>query len=761
MDDAPDALGVGSGYAAAMLAKAFLTYETHVDPAVRDRAAARVARWQQVLAQSLAGSAAYGSPTPLLGIPDWVTLDVATGGFATGSLLAGGPLTGFERELAASLPGIQAGSERRDLNAYFLSETGVAQLQHRMASGDYRIDVPEEAALAVVAWLLGQGQAEAARELVSVLAPFFDRLRFYPAPRSGEDGTGAEIHVSTAGEVATRLSGLPPQPRIAAQRAAVEGLLPRYDQAIALFLETVEDGWPCRRYPQDWARRAESLVNDIHAAQARGEVSLGTSRRHRHKRELFELLARCAQAPDALNGRQVGRIRRIVQDFVAAHGEPGSAGHQAFREAQRRDVAAVGFHEIAPLIAGRLQGYPSTAGVRDLTPVVAPLTALEAGSLGLPAGAEVPAPVARRARRCQSGTIAQLVEYGLIASGEFLATLAPQITSALQGGGLDDPVLRALYGACYQAFRRRRSLLLLNLERQATFGGLPWIAAVENHRRAAQQDAVAARAVLNEIAGLTLASFPHAPLPNKLLQELRALAERAQWDLPLVDELAADIFMGRFGRKFLDAARCASTLLDGRLYANYYAIEARDILALPTPRESRGVDAFGLFCAARAGVQPGLGQAAVNGMVIEQQQILTTQNLAVLVADAGLDEVLRSRYAQMAAAGFEWICARQQMKINDWHPRLRMIRNTAQAWRQVLFYLSLLAPAEQRAAIAAMEAHLRTQGAAFQRRFRPAMQGLHRAADGERLPQHEAGAQGARVFRGWSNTRHWLLDDAR
>ncbi|MNV60579.1 hypothetical protein D3C71_1530460 [compost metagenome] len=173
------------------------------------------------------------------------------------------------------------------------------------------------------------------------------------------------------------------------------------------------------------------------------------------------------------------------------------------------------------------------------------------------------------------------------------------------------------------------------------------------------------------------------------------------------------------------------------------------------------MDAFGLFCAARAGVQPGLGQAAVNGMVIEQQQILTTQNLAVLVADAGLDEVLRSRYAQMAAAGFEWICARQQMKINDWHPRLRMIRNTAQAWRQVLFYLSLLAPAEQRAAIAAMEAHLRTQGAAFQRRFRPAMQGLHRAADGERLPQHEAGAQGARVFRGWSNTRHWLLDDAR
>ncbi|MEN4922059.1 hypothetical protein ABE485_25565 [Achromobacter spanius] len=764
MDDAPDAHGVGSGYAAAMLAKAFFTYESHSDPAVRERAAARVSRWSQVLAQSLTGAAAYGSSTPLPGIPDWVTLDVATGGFATGALLAGGPLAAFERELAAGLPGIGAGSERRDLNAYFLSEAGIAQLQDRISRGDYRIDVPEAAALPMAAWLLGRGHAQAARELVSVLVPFFDRLRFYPAPKSGHEGTGVELHVSTAGEVAARLSALPPQPRIAAQQAAVFGLLPRYDQAVALFLETVEDGWPCRRYPPDWTRRAQALVDQLDSAQVDGQTAVGTSRRHRHKRELFDLLARCAHAPDALEGRQVGRIRRIVDDFVAAHGAPGSAAHRALRERQRRDVAAVGFHDIAPLVAGRLQAYPASAGVPDLGPVLAPLDAREAGSLGLPAGTEVPAPLARRARRCQSGTIEQLVEQGLITSGDSLATLTPRITSALQTGGFDDPDLRALYGACYQAFRRRRSLLLLNLERQASFGGLPWVAAVEGLRQPARADAEAARASLTGIAGLALASFPHAPLPNKLLQELQALAQRAQWDLPLVDELAADIFMGRFGPKFLDAARCAATLLEDSLYANYFAIDARAILALPSPRESRGTqaqaDAFGLLCAARAGVQPGLGQPAVNGMVIEQQQILTTQNLAVLVAHAGVDAMLADRYGQMALASFEWICARQQMKINDWHARLRMIRNTAYAWRQALFFLSLLPPAEQAAAIAAMEAHLRAQGAAFQSRFRPVMQGLQQAARGERLPQHDATARGGRVFTGWSNTRHWLLHDA-
>ena len=762
MDDAPDAHGVGSGYAATMLARAFLTHETHPDPAVRERAAGRIERWRQVLAHALTGSAAYGSATPLPGIPDWVTLDVATGGFATGALRAGGPLTPHERELAAGLPGIAAGSERRDINAWFLSDAGIAHLQDRLARGDYRIEVPEEAALPVVAWLLGQGLADPARELVAVLAPFFDRLRFHPAPGPGDDAS-ADIYVSTAGEVAARLTALPGQPRIAAQRAAVQTLLPCYDRAVALFLETFEDDWPCRRYPQDWKPRAQALADEIDAAQASGQLPAGTSRKHRHKRELFDLLACCAQAPEALTGRQVGRIRRIVRDFVAAHGEPASAGHQALRERQRQDVSAVGFHEIARLVAVRLQDHPQAAGVRDLTPVLAPLTATEAGTLGLAAGADVPAAVARRARRCQSGTLPQLVGLGLIASGDFLATLTPQITASLQSGGFDDPALRALYGAAYRAFRRRRSLLLLNLERQASFDGLPWVAALESLRRPARQDADSARDALAGIAELALVSFPHAPLPNKLLQELRALSERAQRDLALVDELAADIFMGRFGRKFLEAARSAATRLDGALYARYYDIDTSQILAMPLPRKSRGehaeADAFGRLCATRAGVQPGLGQVGANGMVIEQQQILTTQNLAVLVSDAGLDAALRGRYGQMAADGFAWICARQQMKIHDWHARVRMIRNTASAWRQVLFFLSMLTQAEQDAVIGAMEAHFQGQGAVFRTRFGPVMQGLRLAAGGQRLPQHDAGAQGARVFRGWFNTRHWLLDN--
>lgn len=755
-DDAPEAGAIGSGYAAAMLAKAFLTQETHADPGVRDRAAERVLRWRQVLEQALAGTVDYGSRTPLAGIPDWVTLEVVTGGFATGQLLAGGPLADFERELAARTPGIRAGHERRDLNTYFLGEAGVAQLQARLADGDYRVDLPEEAALLTVAWLLGQGQAQAARDLVTVLAPFFDRLRFYPAPWVGDEPAIADLHVRTAGEVASLLAALAPQPRLRAQRTTVNELLPRHDRAVALFLETVQDDWPCRRYPDGWAARAAALVSEIETAQAAsGQPLAGVSRRHRHKRELFDLLAQCVRAAETLTGRQVGRVRRLLRDYVAAHGAPDGQAVRDLRARQRGDIAGPAYEAVARVVAARLRDYPGQAGVQDLAPVLAPLTAHETRDAGLPAELAVPASVARRVLRCQTGSLQQLVERGLIRSGEFLATLTPQVTASQQGAGFADPSLRTLFEAAYRAFRRRRSLLLLNLARQAAFDDLPWIAAVDGLREPGQQDADAAGAALTEIAGLAVTAFPHAALPNKLLQELRALSERAGRDLPWGEELAADIFMGEFGPKFVLAAQCAAALLDGSLYARYYALDVPAILALPP---KRGEAAFVRLCAARAGVAPGFGQVGANGMVIEQQQILTTHNLALLVAGAGLGPALSDRHGQLALAAFEWLCARQQMKIDAWHARIRMLRNTAVAWRQALFFLSLATPAEQEAGIAAMQAHLAAQGTAFQAQFRPVMRGLQQAARGATLLQHEAGEQGARVFRGWFATRHWMLD---
>jgi hypothetical protein len=119
----------------------------------RGRAQEKVAKWVAVFEGIVNGTLDVGSRTPLGGVPGWATLEVVTGGFATGGLLAGGPLLTHERELLAEQPALSEADGRRMLNAYFLSEKGLAQLY----AGRYDVDVPEEGALPVVAWLIDNG----------------------------------------------------------------------------------------------------------------------------------------------------------------------------------------------------------------------------------------------------------------------------------------------------------------------------------------------------------------------------------------------------------------------------------------------------------------------------------------------------------------------------------------------------------------------------------------------------------------------------
>jgi hypothetical protein len=119
------------------------------------------------------------------------------------------------------------------------------------------------------------------------------------------------------------------------------------------------------------------------------------------------------------------------------------------------------------------------------------------------------------------------------------------------------------------AFRRRRSLLLLNLEHQVQIEELPWVAAINAFRVDELLAHELSRQTLEQIVVLALTAFPQQILPNKLLQEIRALAEPS---LPIVDEVAADIFMGDFSEKYLRAAQQAGMLLAGTWY---HAVERR------------------------------------------------------------------------------------------------------------------------------------------------------------------------------------------
>lgn len=758
--------GVNPFYAAFQIAKALQTRDEHGDPATKARAAEKAAKWETVLSNILTGAAEYGSRTPLKGVPAWVTTEVLTGGFATGELLAGGALQEHEKTRLSTLPAVPEGEERRALNLYCLTDEGMAELIEQLRSGCYDVTVPEEGAMLVVAWLAEHGHAQAAHELVEELAPFFTRLRFYPVPLQHARHFGTRVHLKTVTEVLRDITAITPNKRVLAQKEAVQIWAPLHDRIVAMFLETVRDGWPCRNYPQDWAARVSSLLTEYETQRAIRTPGGKHERRSGHQAQLREYLRRCAEDPTRLSGRDVGRIRLILNRYLEKRGAPDSPECRTARNRQLHAVQAPLFHAVAAVVIRRLQPHATVEGLDDLAEIEQTVSEDEARTLAVPEGTAVPASIRRKVERCLNETVTALVERNVITSGEVIARVLPQVTSGLRAAGLSEPTLRPLYAAIYRAFRHRRSLLLLDLEKQVSIEELPWVAAINRFRSESLSTRELSKQALEEVVALVVTSFPHAIVPNKLLQELRALAKGAELQIPIVDEVAADIFMGTFSGKFVESARRASEILDRSLYARCYAIDygevRRMLAAAEAPkrtwfwkRTQSTRDEFAELCASRAGVSLGTGDPATNGMIIEQQQILTTQNLASLFLALGLTVKLGRLLMKLAQQCFVWICKRQQIKIRKGHARLIMVKNTAYAWRQMIFFLSLTSDGEQRQFLSWAEGHLNRQSDEFQERFRPAMIGLRLAVVGSSVEADSA--IGARPFLGWSKEPHWLL----
>ncbi|MGZ8901461.1 MAG: hypothetical protein ACXW3Z_15325, partial [Limisphaerales bacterium] len=87
------------------------------------------------------------------------------------------------------------------------------------------------------------------------------------------------------------------------------------------------------------------------------------------------------------------------------------------------------------------------------------------------------------------------------------------------------------------------------------------------------------------------------------------------------------------------------------------------------------------------------------------------------------------------------------------HAKLIMLKQTAYAWRQMIFFVSMLPPDEQKVFLSFADAHLHEQPADYRRRFEPALRGLVLAHEGCSLNESNE----VRRFLGWSQKRHWLL----
>jgi hypothetical protein len=767
---------VDVGYAADRLRRAMETLTAHPDATVRGRASAKIDAWTAVIAGMSAGSLSIGSRTPVANTPAWVTLEVLHGGFASGRYLAEGPMLPHEQEVLARLsagPSDEGSTARARINAYYLGDEGHRALTTALRERRYSIDLPEEGALLIAAWLFDRGRVEQALDLVAEISPLFSRLRFYPRLEATPRPAGASVRLKTAGEIADSLRDRGAHPRVATEKEALSVWASLFDRLVALWLSTVEGeaprlnegvvvgGWPCRIWPASWEAERRAWLADYRAAAA----THARAHKHVNRKSNFARLAGalelCARDSSRLRARDVGWIRRALANTVTKHGTPGSLQRDRLRGLQAIDAARPYHADIARVLAARLDAYPKDGGLPSLE--VAERAVANGENARVLGDTEIPAHFVKKLERALEAPIEELIARKVIASAEVLALVLPQLTAQIVAAGIEDAELRDLYAQIYAAFRRRRSLLLLNLEHQVRLEELPWIAAIWGERSNRLSATTAARQTLEQAVLLSLCSFPQTILPNPLVRELGALSERAGLLLPLVEEIAADIFMGTFTMKWPMAARVASAQLGDSLYGRYYelpnAAEYRDFASEPKVKwrwQRETADGFALLCRQRAEGAGATGgrSVAFNGAVLEQSQILTTQNLALLVAELGLTDRVRSLAPSLAERVFVWIERRQTQKIDEYRGKLQMVKNTAYAWRQAIYLLSLCDVHVQETAIRALETRLSANPEWVA--FRPVVAGLRAAFEGARFDDGGT-VEGGRRFLGWSTGGHWLL----
>lgn len=660
-----------SGYAWDQLRRALASARDSPEPEVRRDAERRVESWVKVLTGMLSGRVRVGSRTPVEGFPVWLTPEIVRGGFATGSPAAGGPKEADELEWAR-LAGVKA--TRAGLFAWFLSDDGLALLERWLDSGAYRVELPEHGALLVVAHLLRTGHAAGAEDLLRTLEPWAGHIRFWPYTMHEPESPG--VHVATVPEVAGRLARKSPQQQVEAEREALGVWAPFADRVVEHWWRTRTDDGVDTAHPSGWADGAAALLEEYGQLAARHRL---TTKHADPKGNLQHLLAGFRERLADPSRPPIGRVRHAVASVVAKRGEPGSARLRELRAGQRERAGRPSHAALAREVAAALE----KTGVTGAVPEPAALVD------GLP-GASLTS-VARSLEKATSAPLEELLRRGIVRSAEMLAVLAPQLTADTVASRYPDQVPATLAKRIYRAFTNRRSVLLLHHQSQVTIDSIPWFTALEESAAAGGGEMLA-RAQATDLAALAVQHFPGTALPNSLLRELSRLYRLAGEDAPLTYELAADIFMGTFSPVFLRAAQEAATVVGGTLYARYYDIDYDAVGRMATPTGGsrtvrRTVPEFDALALARAGVDSvGLRSgAATNGRVIEQAQILTTQNLAaVVLRGLQVDPIVQARGS--------WATTKAHLAKAADDGGLRHRKNAAYAWRQMIFFLSLATP---------------------------------------------------------------------
>jgi hypothetical protein len=762
---------MSTAYAYGQFRKALQTASTHGDEEVRDRAGARAEKWAAALDGIQDGKITIGSRVPVKDLPAWVTLEVLWGGYSNGKALAETALEPDEIELAERL-GLPDGPDRRArIFAYYLSDAGLAELYALLDSGLYAIKVPEDAALLTVAWLLRAGDEGGALAVLDAIQPFSRRFRFAPRHDATVIPPGHTFRMSVR-EAREALQARRVPPVIESMLETLRVWNPYADRLLALWFPCVTEG-KVQLGDAAWKQSAAGLASEFVSLKKKYPRSGKVVQKGSNIQWLVSAASAASSADAALSPVMAGRVRTAVAAMVKKRGAPGSDQLKDVRSRQTTIANQQSSTQLAAIAVERLTEPHQRMGLTNPSEYAGPVTAAESMAHDIPANTPMPDFVERILKRTRVAAVDDLD----VPSAESYATLVPVYVSGLVAEQYPE-TLGHVMALNYEAFSTRRSLLLLNLEHQVRLDELPWVAAAESHASHKGGDATTLTA-LGHIGEVALERWPGTILPNKLISQMNNLARLRHLDLrrvPLVEELAADIFMGTFSSKFAMAAKIAADLA-GPIYISYYGIDTKAVEELYTPgagttaegaipeetaqevqdaevtdgeKQDKPVEDhdFAHMCFDRANEKPGWGRTAQHGKVIEQSQVLTTHNLAVIVS-------LGASLPWASLAKRAWAECVHLLRLACREPRpLGTVKNAAYAWRQAVFFTSLAgddvpsileAMDKDRAAVPALGL---------------VVDGLKDIVAGGTFDKEGKSAHGRRLL-GWTLGPHWILENAR
>ena len=254
--------------------------------------------------------------------------------------------------------------------------------------------------------------------------------------------------------------------------------------------------------------------------------------------------------------------------------------------------------------------------------------------------------------------------------------------------------LRTILQRMMQAFMTRRSIMLLNTEGQVRASDVPFIAVLQRVLKVDEHSKESRLDGLKWLMTTYLDTFPHCMMPNEILR----LVRECNHDIPVLEDIASDIFQGHLVPKFGVVCKLAANLLGpDSVYGQYYGDNLSQLW------KRRAITSADLVKWAGWGLEDVYPDTTKNGMTLERVRVATCHNMVMA------SSVVSGDFLFTLGLGFDWRGAALKtwkfivrLGITERFPWLLRsdIRKLVQAWNLLLFYLSRYVIALQKQQIA-------------------------------------------------------------